>query len=106
MTTPRGAYRPKLATGREHGKRSTYQHGCNCLSCRAAAALYIQQRRTKRAAALALDPALAPHGTVSTYRNWGCRCTECKAAHAAAQKALRYGIKPGSGSSAQGMEHR
>jgi hypothetical protein len=29
------------------------------------------------------------HGSPSTYKNWGCRCDHCKAAHAAEQRRLR-----------------
>lgn len=29
---------------------------------------------------------MTPHGTDSTYVNHGCRCEECKAAHAAYQR--------------------
>ena len=39
-----------------------------------------QQRRT---ADLIVDPTLAPHGSASTYSNWGCRCDDCRTAHAA-----------------------
>jgi len=40
-----------------------------------------------------LDPPVADideHGTVTAYRNHGCRCSECSAAQAAANKAWRY----------------
>ena len=43
-----------------------------------------QQRRRGR---LAADPSLAPHGSVSTYRNWGCRCAECTVANTVACRA-------------------
>lgn len=41
-----------------------------------------QQRRYReeRTARLKKDPTLAPHGTASTYGNWGCRCPACCAA--------------------------
>lgn len=36
-----------------------------------------------RRARLAADPSLAPHGELSTYNNWGCRCERCRAARRA-----------------------
>lgn len=42
---------------------------------------------------LAADPTAAPHGVISTYRNWGCRCVQCVQANtlavANARKAMR-----------------
>lgn len=29
------------------------------------------------------DPTVIPHGTVSGYRNWACRCAACREAHRA-----------------------
>lgn len=36
---------------------------------------------------LVADPSLKPHGRASTYKNWGCRCEACTAAHTAACNA-------------------
>jgi hypothetical protein len=66
----------------KHGKRSTYQHGCKCLPCRASEALYRQQLRRAHAQRVAANPEAYTHGNVSTYRNHGCRCAECRKAHA------------------------
>ena len=37
--------------------------------------------RAVRTARLAQDPDLAPHGDVTTYREWGCRCAHCTGAY-------------------------
>lgn len=42
-----------------------------------------------RAAALAADPTLRPHGTRQTYSRWGCRCDDCTAAETAYQRGRR-----------------
>lgn len=38
---------------------------------------------------LAADPSIVPHGTTNTYDTWGCRCDECKAAHALYRRLRR-----------------
>lgn len=38
---------------------------------------------------LALDPTIVQHGTISTYRNWGCRCKPCSHANTLAIAAAR-----------------
>jgi hypothetical protein len=38
---------------------------------------------------LALDPTIAQHGVISTYRNWGCRCKPCVNANTLAVAAAR-----------------
>ncbi len=45
--------------------------------------------KKSRAARLALDPSLAPHGKATTYFNWMCRCRPCMDAHAAHKRQLR-----------------
>ena len=35
----------------------------------------------RRCARLILDPTCAPHGSPSTYTNWGCRCDLCTLAY-------------------------
>ena len=45
----------------------------------------MRARIKRRAERLATDPSVeVEHGTVSTYRNWGCRCEPCTAANSAA----------------------
>lgn len=34
--------------------------------------------RERARAALAKDPSIRPHGNVTTYQTWGCRCDECR----------------------------
>lgn len=71
-----------MRTGRTHGKRGTYQAGCRCADCREANRLYQQAATARRSQ----DPRLADvagHGSSSTYKNYLCRCTKCRAANAA-----------------------
>lgn len=68
-----------------HGSRSTYAYGCRCPECAAANAEYQRSKaKVRLAAKLAADPDSAPHGTVSTYTNYGCRCESCTEVHSAA----------------------
>jgi hypothetical protein len=53
--------------------------GAACETCREASARYIRRMRAKKRELLAADPSIRPHGNISTYQNWGCRCDECKA---------------------------
>lgn len=63
----------------KHGA-SAYRHGlCRCEVCRAD----VYREVSLRAARLAADPSLAPHGDRSTYTNWGCRCADCTRVHVA-----------------------
>lgn len=45
--------------------------------------------RRARAARLAANPNVAPHGVKNTYREWGCRCTPCTDANSEALLASR-----------------
>lgn len=59
-----------------HGRYSTYTHGCRCAPCTEANRLYsrtIRKLRLERRRE-------APHGTLSGYKNWGCRCRACRKA--------------------------
>lgn len=75
-----------------HGKASTYRsvpgRNCRCEECRTANTERARAERASRTARLAADPGLIPHGTASTYNNWGCRCDPCSVAHA--QRCLIY----------------
>lgn len=33
------------------------------------------------------------HGSYSTYRNWGCRCTPCYEAHSRVMRAYKQAVK-------------
>jgi hypothetical protein len=80
-----------------HGIASTYRsrpYNCRCDLCRAAHATLQRELNRRRAQRLADEDAAVAHGTYSTYTNWGCRCTECTAANAAACKA-RYDKRVG-----------
>jgi len=59
----------------EHGTPSRYDAGCRCAACRAAnTARYHESSELRRRA---LASAAVPHGSASTYRNWGCPCEPC-----------------------------
>jgi hypothetical protein len=59
----------------EHGTPSRYDAGCRCAACRAAnTARYHESTELRRRA---LASAAVPHGSASTYRNWGCHCEPC-----------------------------
>jgi len=74
----------------KHGESAYMRHLCTdgpggkpCDICREANT--VRQRREKslreaRRTRLAANPTLAPHGTVTTYQLWGCRCVECRVA--------------------------
>jgi len=67
-----------------HGIASTYRSrsACRCDACREANTARYRAEKQARAARLAVDPTLAPHGKVTTYTNWGCRCAPCSQANA------------------------
>jgi hypothetical protein len=71
---------PERPPRAEHGTRSKYQSGCHCADCRSAEAAYRKERTRLNAARLAADPTLKPHGRLSTYTQWGCRCVYCRRA--------------------------
>lgn len=77
----------------DHGSYSTYtNHGCRCVLCRSAWAVWNRRYRRRRRAALETDPSIVEHGKNSTYINYRCTCRECRAAHAdynMARKAAR-----------------
>lgn len=67
-----------------HGIASTYRspiYKCRCVPCTAANRARQYSENESRTARLLADPSLAPHGKVSTYRNWGCRCAPCTEVH-------------------------
>ncbi len=68
-----------------HGRSSTYRsmlYKCRCEPCTEANRAEQTRQNVRRAARLAADPTLAPHGDRSTYTNWGCRCEPCTEVHA------------------------
>lgn len=74
-----------------HGKATSYDNGCRCERCRAAATAKARAWRAR----VRQDPAAADragHGKSTTYKNYGCRCDECRQAQRdslAAAKARR-----------------
>jgi len=83
----------------------TYQHGasayrnqqiaCRCEICRNANTAYCKVEQAHRAARLRDDPSLTEHGSLSTYRNWGCRCRPCIDANARKSASYRETTKKG-----------
>ena len=69
----------------DHGTSSRYDARCRCAACRAANTARYHESTETRCRALA--GAAVPHGSASTYRNWGCRCEPCHQA-ALARAAL------------------
>lgn len=58
-----------------HGIAATYNRGCRCPACRAAATA----ARAAWVASLQDRPAAdVPHGTLTGYQNWRCRCIRCQ----------------------------
>lgn len=47
-----------------------------CITCARARQ---REKGRKRAELIKADPSLAPHGVLTTYSNWRCRCADCKA---------------------------
>lgn len=67
----------------KHGAAKYRHDRCRCDECKRGNAQLQTASTARRAARLAADPALAPHGVRATYANWGCRCEPCTAANAA-----------------------
>jgi hypothetical protein len=65
-----------------HGWKAYRYAGCRCDRCRDGQANYVYDEVRGRAARLAANPSLVPHGRESTYTNWRCRCRPCTVAHA------------------------
>ena len=94
-------YQPIKAEGRPHtapvpSSRYAYNHyKCRCDECRDANRLVQRATVADLRARLADEFDNLPHGDVSTYDNWGCRCVPCAEAKSiknASDYALRkYG---------------
>ena len=77
-----------------HGNKNTYAWGCRCAPCTAANTEAMRRYNRKRGVrprevVNAERRAAMKHGTVSMYRNAGCRCAECRAAVALERKVIR-----------------
>lgn len=74
-----------MVAGAAQGLRAGTHRG-GCLVTVATPVLSREER-------LAQDPTIVQHGTISTYRNWGCRCVQCRQANtlavAQARKLMR-----------------
>lgn len=53
------------------------RYQCRCQECREANREYQQVKNAERARRLAAEFDRLPHGSASTYGNWGCRCVPC-----------------------------
>lgn len=65
---------------------------CRCDECRYANRLYQRDASARRAARLADEFDRLPHGSTSTYINWGCRCIPCADAQSVAN-AVAAGLR-------------
>jgi hypothetical protein len=78
-----------------HGGRYAYEVGCRCDACRTAWNDYHRTARERRAANLEQRGGDGvQHGTVSTYRNHGCRCEACVEAQVRANRRRPSRAKP------------
>lgn len=78
-------------TDSRHGTVERYWKKCRCGSCKGAYNTYQRVQRKSRSArrgGTTPDP-LLPHGRVSTYSNWGCRCDRCTEAATSAVRESR-----------------
>lgn len=76
-------------TGRVHVPGpGAYNDGCRCDQCRE---LHRARCAAIRAALAARPREDVPHGTLSGYRSWRCRCRPCTQANTAAGRARRLG---------------
>ena len=66
--------------GHPHRKCTDGPDGARCDVCREARRRWFAQRRDERRALLEADPSIRPHGDVTTYQAWGCRCQPCTTA--------------------------
>lgn len=87
--------RPFIHGVNPNGKCDAGPGGRRCDVCRAARARWFAKRLEARRALLEADPTLRPHGNVTTYNVWGCRCSECR--EAATKSRYRYRFKGKSG---------
>jgi excisionase family DNA binding protein len=78
----------------KHGGRYAYELGCRCDACRSRWNHYHRTAQNRRAANLELVTAGLEHGTISTYRNYGCRCPACYQAQADWNRARPSRAKP------------
>lgn len=67
--------------GHEFTTENTALSAAGQRECRTCTRANARASETSRAARLAADPSLAPHGRESTYDGWRCRCGPCRAAH-------------------------
>ena len=86
--------RPVMNEGRPHDvdvppSRYAYARlGCRCDDCRRHNREYMRSKHADLRARLAGEFDSLPHGSVSTYGNWGCRCEPCVDAKRAVNAAI------------------
>jgi excisionase family DNA binding protein len=78
----------------KHGGRYAYEIGCRCDACRGRWNAYHRTAQKQRAAQLELVKGELQHGTISRYRNHGCRCSACYQAQADWNRARPSRAKP------------
>lgn len=78
-TSAENARKTACDQGHPLDEQNTYFDGRGrvCLTCRRKRE---REAKAARKAQIAADPSLAPHGVLTTYSNWACRCDKCKTA--------------------------
>lgn len=66
-----------------------YKLGCRHADCRKIAVAKVMASTARARVRALADPSLIPHGTVSGYGHWGCRCAPCSEAGRMARAASR-----------------
>jgi hypothetical protein len=73
-----------------HGASKYANDRCRCDVCRAGHRVRCERRRAERLELRVVNDdgrlvatADVPHGSVATYKNWGCRCEPCTQVHSA-----------------------
>lgn len=75
-----------LGSRSAHGTAGKYNAGCRCTPCTS----FNTQRAKDLKAERLTRPQDIPHGTMSGYWNWDCRCDSCKKVGAETQKMRTY----------------
>jgi len=73
----------------DHGTRARYKRGCRCVRCNDANTAHGARMRANAKARSAEQAALVPHGEISGYTYWGCRCEKCGRARRSYDRAYR-----------------